>query len=58
MIKFMMPSYDEGSLESLYCNKYVESIIPEKQQILGNLSLHQEIIDFISEYRVLLNKIK
>jgi hypothetical protein len=58
LIKTLMPSFDENENDPLFCCKYAKSIIAEKQQIIANLKIHEELIDFISQYRSLMLKIK
>lgn len=53
-----MPDFDIDSNEPLFCNKYAQSIRAEKQQIVTNLRVHEEFIDFISDYRSIMLKIK
>lgn len=41
LLKIMMPDFKEDSDDPLFCQKYIRSIVPEKQQIIANLKIHE-----------------
>lgn len=53
-----MPQMDEDATEILFCSKYAKSIIPEKQQILANIGIHHDYVDFIRQFKPLMKKMK
>lgn len=41
LLKIMMPDFTEERDDPLFCQKYAKSIVPEKQQIIANLKIHE-----------------
>lgn len=59
LTQIIMPGFkDEGSDGMFSAIWAASTISPENQQIVSNLQIEQEVLEFISNYRPLLNQIK